>query len=390
MFEWLRENDFLWRRGSKVYKNTDKKNAAWDAKGAEMNHTSKHLLGWWKNIHTWYVKLHKMKSGEGTKRYSDRELEILRQCAFYGEEVQHRKHNPEPMKSLSSASTAEPARSDVSRDVSRSRDGSPTPGTPAVDSLLTASGESSSVLERMEANHETPSTSQDRQRNRGTKRSREEVKDSEVLCTISESLKTNNQLLLQLVDTRPKSNRDAFITYLGDTLRRMEDKDYRKFTTKINGMILGDEMNSSFSEDKDEPPVARPPASRSAPAGPSPQGSFYGFTSQQPPATPNFQWNSTQQFDHQHQQYDQLPQQQFSQQQQQQFSQQQQQYQNQPYYQQPVQQQQPQQQRQSKSPQQQQSKKATSTATARDSAGETADQLRAAAEVRNLLNTNTT
>ena len=99
VFEWLQENELLWRRGHKSFKDTNRKRAMWQAKGSELEVTAEHLQGWWRGMHTWYVKLHRVKSGQAAKRFTDRERHILQKCAFYEGELRHR--SSAPMKSVS-------------------------------------------------------------------------------------------------------------------------------------------------------------------------------------------------------------------------------------------------------------------------------------------------
>ena len=87
VFEWLEENELLWRRGHMLFKDTNRKKALWEEKGRELDLSSEHLQGWWRGMHTWYVKLHKFKSGQAAKKLTDREKYVLQKCSFYEGEL---------------------------------------------------------------------------------------------------------------------------------------------------------------------------------------------------------------------------------------------------------------------------------------------------------------
>jgi hypothetical protein len=99
VFEWLEENELLWRRGHRLFKDTNRKKALWEEKGRDLDVSSEHLQGWWRGMHTWYVKLHKVKSGQAAKKLTDREKYVLQKCSFYEGELRHR--SSAPMKSVS-------------------------------------------------------------------------------------------------------------------------------------------------------------------------------------------------------------------------------------------------------------------------------------------------
>ena len=105
VFEWLQENELLWRRGHRHFKDTQRKKALWEAKGQELEVTTDVLQGWWRGMHTWYVKLHKLKSGQAAKKPTDREKYVIERCAFYEGELRHR--TSAPMSSSSSPSSLE-------------------------------------------------------------------------------------------------------------------------------------------------------------------------------------------------------------------------------------------------------------------------------------------
>ena len=94
----LRENPYLWCKRLKDYKNVIKKNEKWATLGESLGVTGDYLKGWWRNVHTHYVKLCKTKSGQANKVYTDRERWILDSINFYKDQVKHR--FPDPIKGI--------------------------------------------------------------------------------------------------------------------------------------------------------------------------------------------------------------------------------------------------------------------------------------------------
>ena len=78
--DWLRSNDFLWLRCSRDY---HRKKAAWESKAMAMGITLEHLEKWWKNTKDWYIKIRKVKSGQGMKLYTERDRWLLTNLSFY-------------------------------------------------------------------------------------------------------------------------------------------------------------------------------------------------------------------------------------------------------------------------------------------------------------------
>lgn len=384
MFEWLRENECLWKRGHKKFKDTKKKEALWDEHAERLGYTRAHLQGWWRGMHTWYVKLHKLKSGQAVKEHTDREKDILRECAFYESQVKHR--HSQPMKSISLSSGPPPSLpvpqvlTDGSASEDESRPASPPPSLVRLSSNL--EDDDDNVLTRIESSaaHSrsqatptpstgTPTTSSGK---RGTKRSREESKDIDYLIAINQSMKYNNELLQRLVDEKPKSSRDTFIRYVGDTLRDMSAEEYKTVKTKIACLLTDDRTSAATSGSEDMPSIAartttRPTASRSAPLA----------------STQDQQFSQQQQFGQQYGQQNQFwPGQ---------FDQSQQQYSQQQHFGQQQQYPQAQQYQQSTSPQYRgaQPFMPQTTATVTSTATATVSSSRASAEISGILNQTT-
>ena len=90
MLEWLRENEYLWRKGHRLYRDTKKKQAAWRDKAESLGYTAEVLLGWWKHMHSWYGKLHLKKSGQAAVKLTDRETYVMAKCPYLQGEIHHR------------------------------------------------------------------------------------------------------------------------------------------------------------------------------------------------------------------------------------------------------------------------------------------------------------
>ena len=80
LMEWMAEHDEVWRWGHHLYKT---RKQIWAAKTDEMGLPLEHIMGWWKSIKHWYVRLTKNKSGQAAKKYTDREKFIVDSLQFY-------------------------------------------------------------------------------------------------------------------------------------------------------------------------------------------------------------------------------------------------------------------------------------------------------------------
>ena len=116
VLEWLRENEYLWRKGHRLYRDTKKKQAAWRDKAESLGYTAEVLQGWWKHMHSWYGKLHLKKSGQAAGKLTDREKYVMAKCSFLEGEIRHRGAAPlrplslsQPTDSQASSSQAPPA-----------------------------------------------------------------------------------------------------------------------------------------------------------------------------------------------------------------------------------------------------------------------------------------
>lgn len=102
ILEWLSKKELLWRRGHIQFKDIQKKRSLWEQKAQEFGLTAEHIKGWWRGMQTWYVKLHKVKSGQAAKKLTDREMYVLENCSFY--EGQLRRRSTAPLKPVSNVS----------------------------------------------------------------------------------------------------------------------------------------------------------------------------------------------------------------------------------------------------------------------------------------------
>jgi len=98
LLEWISENHILWDCKSMDFKKTDRKNGLWEEKGTELGKPAAYLKGWWKGIRDTFTRLHKLKSGAASKKFTEREKWILSNCVFYAVNVSHR---GKPVKSVS-------------------------------------------------------------------------------------------------------------------------------------------------------------------------------------------------------------------------------------------------------------------------------------------------
>lgn len=238
MFEWVRENEMLWRRGHRNFRDSKGKKALWDDKASQLmeefpgeEFSGEKLLGWWKSMHTWYVKLLKKKSGQAARMHTDREVVIIEQCKFYEREVKHK--GAAPMKSLALAPQAQAPEASGSE----SEEEAQLPLTQHTDNVVIpgtsqeATGEEEDSLTAMEViaakETVTPKTSRRRKR---------VIEDDEFL----KEMRLSRELLTRIMDDRPKSSREAWITYLAMSLREMPEERYATVQKTINDLLTVD------------------------------------------------------------------------------------------------------------------------------------------------------
>lgn len=256
LLEWMAEHDEVWRRGHRLYK---KRREIWAAKANELGLTVDHIMGWWKSLKDWYVRLSKVKSGQAAKKYTDREQYIINSLQFYKTQLPSTKS--EPMMSLPLTSTQASRVSDSEPDSDQER--APTP----LDEDLEA-------VERTSA-EVAQSSSQTSSRQLKKRRKREVDHEEEWMKELRETMKANQQLLSQLIQEKPvQSEREAFIKYVADSLRAAPAEHYKQMKTKICAMI-----------DSQDPAPAPEPARPAQPTSATPvlhQHQIYQQYQQQP------------------------------------------------------------------------------------------------------------
>lgn len=277
VLEWLRENEYIWRKGHRQYRDTKKKQAAWKDKAESLGYTAEVLLGWWKHMHSWYGKLHLKKSGQAAVRLTDREKYVMAKCTFLEGEIRHRQAAPLRPLSLSQPTDSQACSSQESTTPSRQVSSeSPTAETPSTAALLMVPNledpvEDGALLSQMEeqaaATRGQPTlTSSSRGRRQ---RGRLEGQDDSVLLEIRDTMKTSTELLSQLVDLdRASSARKPFITYVSQTLRDLPEAEYQVIKQKITALLLQGPAEAHPTQSR----CASPPQASSQP--------FHGF--QQP------------------------------------------------------------------------------------------------------------
>lgn len=281
VLEWLRENEYLWRKGHRLYRDTKKKQAVWRGKAESLGYTAEVLLGWWRHMHSWYGKLHLKKSGQAAVKLTDREKYIMAKCSFLDGEIRHRGAAPLRPLSLSQSTDSQASSSQepptLFRQVSSEGPTAETPSTAALPMVpnLEDPVEDEALLSQMEEQAAatrgqptpTSTTSSRGRRQRG----RLDGQDDSVLLEIRDTMKASTELLSQLVDLdRASSARKPFITYVSQTLRDLPEAEYQVMKQKITALLHNPQA----------PAEARPTQSRSAPPPQTTSQPFHGF--QQP------------------------------------------------------------------------------------------------------------
>lgn len=243
VLEWLRENEFLWRKGHRQYRDTKKKQAAWKDKADSLGYTVEILLGWWKHMHSWYGKLHLKKSGQAAVKLTDREKYIVAKCGFLEGEIRHR--SAAPLKPLSLVQPTDNQETPtLPRQVpseSPTTDNSSTTTVPLVpnfedsveDYTLLSQLEGQAAAARNKPNPNNGGSSIGRKQ-----RSIIDSQDDSVLLEIRDTMKTSTELLSKLVDLdRASSSRKPFITYVSQTLRDLQETEYQVVKEKITTLL---------------------------------------------------------------------------------------------------------------------------------------------------------
>jgi len=304
LLEWMAEHEAAWRRGHRDYK---KRREIWGAKAAEIGMSVEHIMGWWKSVKDWYVRLNKVKSGQAVKKYTDREQFIIDNCKFYKTQLPSTKSAP--MVNLQMTTSTQPARvSDSEPDSDQEQ--APT----SLDANLEVVERTSA--EAAEAGHSSRPMKK-RKRERGDQ-------EEEWMKELRDTMKANQKLLAQLIQEKPaqSSEREVFIKYVSDSLRAAPAEQYEQLKTRISNLL-----DSASQDTAPAPQPARPAQATSAPpVFHQSQQQVPLYQQQQDPhyqqqPAPQYQQQPFQQYQHQGLQYQQYQQQQPSQYQQPQQSQ---------------------------------------------------------------------
>ena len=94
MIEWVRDNEAVWRRGHRMYKQRAE---LWRSKSNEVGIPVERLEGWWRSMRDWYVRLTRTKSGDAIKKLTDREAWVLQRLSFYCRQMKASDGVSEPM-----------------------------------------------------------------------------------------------------------------------------------------------------------------------------------------------------------------------------------------------------------------------------------------------------
>jgi hypothetical protein len=82
ILDWIKENEVLYNKGNEGWKDTGKRKALWATKAEQIGITATELSTWFLSLRTKFGKLTKDKSGDGAKRFTDRDKWILTNLAF--------------------------------------------------------------------------------------------------------------------------------------------------------------------------------------------------------------------------------------------------------------------------------------------------------------------
>lgn len=237
LIEWVREHEFLWRKGATDYKDTKKKTELWTRKARELDieEGAEALRTWWKSVQDLYAKLLSKKSGQAAANLTDRELFIQRNCAFLHKEVKPRKGQPlrsipltqEPVPSQPAA--AQPSAStswQPSYDVEEQEED---------EGSLSLIETQAAVTRSLGTPSPVPSSTTTRPRRAAT---RAEPADSPAMLEMRDCMKTTNALMEKLVQAQEISHaRQPFITYMSQSLQRLPEAQYQLTVEKMTAIL---------------------------------------------------------------------------------------------------------------------------------------------------------
>lgn len=85
--DWLKTNDFIYRKGNRNFRDTQMKTKRWTEKALELNVPLAGLMTWYDSIRTKVGKLTKDKSGQATSSLSDRDAFIMTNFRFLQDHI---------------------------------------------------------------------------------------------------------------------------------------------------------------------------------------------------------------------------------------------------------------------------------------------------------------
>ncbi|KAK8389056.1 hypothetical protein O3P69_020791 [Scylla paramamosain] len=205
------------------FKDVQKKRSLWEKKAQEFGLTTEHIQGWWRGMHTWFVKLHKVKSGQATKKLTDREMYVMQKCSFYEGQLRHR--STAPLKPLARDVEADALGQLSDVGASDAGDGPAGDGAAGAGLPLDPDSGQDQLLSQLKRGAVKLLRTPKRPAVGTTRRTAMEVE--EVLKDIRDNMKVSTELLSQLVHKGNQGPREPFITYLSESLRTLPGDQYQ-------------------------------------------------------------------------------------------------------------------------------------------------------------------
>jgi hypothetical protein len=248
MVEWMAENEGVWRRGHRLYKQRKLLLATMAEK---FDTTIEHLEGWWKSVKDWYVRLHHKKSGQPAKRHTDREKWILDSLSFYQGQLKKPEDFHQPMAEFARSHTSQPSRHvlhDFSDDEPEDEHEEP---APAPQQPTQSSSQPSADLEGLEQGAAQQARSGEQPGSSGVtttttfssvrasrKRRRMESSDDAQMRELLDCLKANTTMITKMFEKPTSTGREPYITYIADTLRGLPDDQFEVARSRFNNSLI--------------------------------------------------------------------------------------------------------------------------------------------------------
>ncbi|KAG0729851.1 hypothetical protein GWK47_029491 [Chionoecetes opilio] len=140
LLEFIVENPMLWDKRLNDYRNLSKKAKVWEEQATQMGKDVKHLQGWYTSLRDSHTRMHKKKSSDGAREWTERDQWIKENFGFLLTVVTHR---PEPCKSIKATIAEHPgdlaAAEDACADQQLGQSPDPTPEPTPSTSAATSS-----------------------------------------------------------------------------------------------------------------------------------------------------------------------------------------------------------------------------------------------------------